>query len=84
MSGRETNKITNLEGDNDMDGLLNWEEYFAGTDPNDPDTDGGGESDGSEVHRQVPKDPLDPADDGVKRPAFLKALALSENGPPAV
>ena len=72
------NKVIDLQDDNDMDGLLNYEEYFAGTDPNDPDTDDGGESDGSEVHRQFPKDPLDPADDGIKRPAFIKALALNQ------
>ncbi len=69
------NQVTSPRLDNDMDGLLNGEEYLAGTDPNDPDTDNGGESDGSEVHRQIPKDPLNPVDDGIKRPPFLKALA---------
>jgi hypothetical protein len=61
-----------------MDGLLNEDEYYYGTDPNNPDTDGGGESDGSEINRQVPKNPLNPADDTAKRPAFLKVLPLSE------
>ena len=30
------NKISNLEGDNDMDGLLNWEEYFTAPTPTIP------------------------------------------------
>src|ERR1700674_1333357 len=36
--------------DPDHDGLTNLEEYQAGTDPNNPDTDGDGLSDGDEVH----------------------------------
>ena len=36
--------------DPDRDGLTNLEEYQAGTDPNNPDTDGDGLSDGDEVH----------------------------------
>jgi hypothetical protein len=36
--------------DPDHDGLTNLEEYQYGTDPNDPDTDGDGLSDGDEVH----------------------------------
>lgn len=35
--------------DNDRDGLQNWEEQIYGTDPNNPDTDGDGTSDGDEV-----------------------------------
>ena len=36
--------------DLDSDGLTNLEEYQNGTDPNNPDTDGDGFSDGDEVH----------------------------------
>jgi hypothetical protein len=36
--------------DPDHDGLTNLEEYQYGTDPNNPDTDGDGLSDGEEVH----------------------------------
>ncbi|MFU8773136.1 MAG: hypothetical protein ACNA8H_12035, partial [Anaerolineales bacterium] len=35
--------------DYDQDGLTNWQEWLNGTDPCNPDTDGGGELDGSEV-----------------------------------
>ena len=36
--------------DLDGDGLTNLEEFQSGTDPNNPDTDGDGVSDGEEVH----------------------------------
>ncbi len=58
--------------DFDKDGLPNTCEYRLGTDPNNSDTDGGGESDGSEVPYSPQKpctlgdqDPLDPSDDRV-------------------
>jgi Mg-chelatase subunit ChlD len=47
--------------DNDRDGLKNSEEFFYGTHPFDPDTDKGGESDGSEVNNG--RDPLYDKDD---------------------
>ncbi|MFN7963843.1 MAG: FG-GAP-like repeat-containing protein [Thermoanaerobaculia bacterium] len=48
--------------DDDHDGLANWEERVNGTNPNQPDTDGGGASDGKEV-KVDGTDPLDPGDD---------------------
>jgi len=38
------------DGDSDLDGLTDAEELALGTDPNNPDTDGDGFSDGVEVH----------------------------------
>ncbi|MFN8533543.1 MAG: VWA domain-containing protein [Dehalococcoidia bacterium] len=59
--------------DPDDDGLTNFEEFQRGTNPLNYDTDGGGESDGSEVRGR--RDPLDPDDDGARRPRWLFALA---------
>lgn len=56
--------------DFDGDGLPAAQEYENKTNPCIPDTDGGGESDGSEVGRGA--DPLFPGDDGIKPPT-LKA-----------
>jgi hypothetical protein len=67
----EAHRIADHKGDPDVDGLDNLGEYEAGTDPNDSDTDDGGESDGSEV--AAGRDPLDPDDDGIESPAFLLA-----------
>ena len=47
--------------DLDEDGLLNVDEYVRGTDPLNPDSDRGGEADGSEV--LLGRCPFDPADD---------------------
>jgi hypothetical protein len=68
--------VSNPQGDPDLDGLINYDEYRAGTNPNDSDTDDGGEGDGSEVltHKT---DPLDPRDDGIRAPQFLHARALN-------
>lgn len=49
--------------DPDHDGLTNLEEYQNGTDPNNPDTDGDGISDGDEVHKYH-TNPLNPDTDG--------------------
>lgn len=69
--------ISDPLADPDLDGLANLGEYQAGTDPNNSDTDAGGENDGSEVllHQQ---DPLNLSDDQVEAPAFLHVAP--ENG----
>lgn len=54
--------------DPDGDGLFNGQEYTHKTKPFDPDTDDGGENDGSEVGRGA--DPLFPGDDGTQPPSF--------------
>ena len=46
--------------DPDKDGLVSREEFERGTNPCRPDTDRGGEMDGSEVHNQ--RNPLWPDD----------------------
>jgi hypothetical protein len=53
----------NADEDADSDGLTNLEEFVLHTNPLNPDTDGGGEPDGSEVHRVIPTNPLDASDD---------------------
>ena len=67
------NNLTSPDGDNDLDGLDNYSEYLIGTDPNNSDTDGGGENDGSEVEKQ--KTPLNPKDDRILPPDFVDATA---------
>ena len=58
-----------LQGDDwaldpDMDGLNNRDEFLAGSDPNNWDTDGDGLPDGWEVDNSIdPTDPLDAEDD---------------------
>ena len=52
--------------DPDQDGLVNFCEFWLGTDPLNSDSDDGGESDGSEAPNcAVERDPLDPGDDWV-------------------
>ena len=65
------NGLTNPNGDNDLDGLSNGDEYKLGTDPNDSDTDDGGENDGSEVEKE--KTPFNPKDDSIREPSFFDA-----------
>lgn len=52
--------------DPDHDGLTNLEEYNRGTDPNNPDSDGDGISDGDEVH-VFGLDPANPKTAGVPK-----------------
>ncbi|MBU0981466.1 S-layer homology domain-containing protein [Patescibacteria group bacterium] len=62
MSVRALNAYNCFELDSDGDGLYNYEEEsIYGSDPYNPDTDGGGVNDGAEVARG--SDPLDPDDD---------------------
>jgi len=51
------------DDDDDNDGLTNAEERRYGTDPNNPDTDGDGLTDGEEVHKYH-TNPLNPDTDG--------------------
>ena len=64
------NNVSNPEGDPDLDKLNNYQEYAHGTDPNDSDSDDGGEQDGSEVFGG--RDPLEPSDDLIEAPDFLQ------------
>lgn len=61
-------KINDASLDPDGDGLPNAQEYFRKTNPCKPDTDEGGENDGSEVKRG--SNPLFPPDDGIRPPTF--------------
>jgi hypothetical protein len=67
----DEHNITDPSGDPDTDLLDNSDEYYAGTDPNNSDTDGGGENDWSEVVLHG-KDPLDPSDDEIEAPDYFQ------------
>jgi hypothetical protein len=77
----EENKVSDPGGDPDLDGLTNYWEYIHGTDPHNPDTDGGGEKDGSEVENG--RDPLWPADDGIPAPGFFQVRPILAPSPGA-
>jgi len=57
--------IHGANGNPDMDLLYNIDEFFYGTDPMNPDTDSGGQADGSEVYFNL--NPLDPSDDEISK-----------------
>ena len=68
--GLNPNTPNDVRQDPDMDGLPNLCEFQLGTDPRNSDTDGGGESDGSEVTlptngpcKPTGQNPLNPEDD---------------------
>jgi len=63
--------------DGDLDLLICRNELEHGTDPNNPDTDGGGVKDGIEVARGT--DPLDPADDARPSPIGVGGEAYPVN-----
>ncbi len=65
--------------DNDQDGLSNGREAELGTSPCDPDTDDGGERDGSEVLSKNPRNPLNPRDDRVRVLDRWDLRALNEH-----
>ena len=57
--------------DPDRDGLSNADEFLAHTSPTQSDTDGGGESDASEL--EAGRDANDPGDDVIGKPALVAA-----------
>jgi hypothetical protein len=63
--------------DADLDQLDCSDEYYTGTDPNNSDTDGGGESDWSEATLFL-QDPLNPDDDQIEAFDFVHTAA--QNG----
>lgn len=67
--GLNKEDASDADEDPDLDTLVNLQEYNYGTDPNNSDTDDGGENDGSETPHGLPgtfdQDPLDPADDEI-------------------
>ena len=68
-------------GDEDGDGLLNFEEFLLGTDPLSWDTDGDGYSDGWEVlHGTDPLDPDDPPGGPPPAPAGTREVTATLEG----
>ncbi|MCX6879613.1 MAG: VWA domain-containing protein [Verrucomicrobia bacterium] len=65
--------VNDAAADPDLDNLSNLDEFLRGTNPNDPDTDNGGESDGSEV--ALGHCPLSATDDAF--PAAADAAVVS-------
>ena len=80
--------VTDPDGDPDMDGIKTKIELERGTNPVNSDSDGGGESDGSEVPDGDPTkatgDPLEPADDRVGPLTSVKAHADLLQGLPII
>ena len=64
--------INDAAGDSDSDGLANIQEYQIGTDPGLADTDGGGETDASELAHGA--NPWDHRDDAVPKPLVARVL----------
>jgi hypothetical protein len=60
--GLNPNDAADAAQDLDGDGLTNRQEFFAGTDPRNPDSDGDGLADGQETRLNT--DPLNPDSDG--------------------
>lgn len=71
------NGVSDPGRDDDGDKLSNYCEFTLGTHPLNPDTDGGGESDGSEAPNCKPiRNPLDASDDRVGR--ILSILVFAD------
>jgi len=66
----DPNSAADANIDPDNDGLTNVQEFHAGTNPRDDDTDGGGENDQSELAHG--RNPFEPTDDRIKAPSTLK------------
>ena len=67
------NNVDQQGSDHDLDLLTALDEYHAGTDPNNSDSDGGGENDGSEIEHG--QNPLDPSDDKILPPQYFQVVA---------
>ncbi len=65
--------VADASGDRDGDGALTSAEFAAGTNPCDPDSDDGGERDGSEL--AAGRRALDSGDDAIKRIRDLEILS---------
>lgn len=79
----EAEEIENPNGDDDGDGLTNFEELSRfHTDPNNPDSDGDGISDGAEV-RNYPTDPTkaDSDEDGLSDGLEILTFNTTPNNP---
>ncbi len=72
--GLNKNDPSDAALDPDHDGLTNLQEYLAGTDPHNPDTDGDFVNDGAEV--AAGSDPLNP----LSKPPFFHGLPAGING----
>ncbi len=64
--------VNDAADDPDMDDIRSGKEYVLGTNPCHPDTDQGGESDGSEIKRG--SNPFDPRDDRLPRPVDVEVV----------
>ncbi|MFC0016156.1 hypothetical protein [Roseibacillus persicicus] len=72
--------VNGADGDPDMDGLVNYDEVFFETDPNDPDSDDDNLSDGVEIN-DVGTDPNDLDSDGDNLTDGLEASETSTTDP---
>lgn len=71
--------LNNGQGDTDGDGLVDHEEYLAGTNPLDVDTDDDGQSDGAEV--EFGSDPRDGGDNFENSAPVTPVLEDTSNAP---